>query len=584
LKKLLAVLPVALAALVPTPARGASSPPPYAGQCGIPATQPVWAEYGWSFDAFNAILGKPGIVIGSSGGAYAAQMRTAGAATVYFDLNFNNRVGTTTKPADPATMADKAQRLFTFAQTQTGCATPLIVLNELSGPGLVTPWSDSNAQYRQNALTFVQNLAQLGAHPVLLLPSRPYTGGDAAAWWQQAAASAELVREVYVPATSTWKLGPVLGNRTLRNTYRQAVNDFTSIGIPAGRVGLMVSFSTTPGFGGRSGLQPSSAWYEVAKWQALAAQQVAAELGIASIWSWGWAEWTAPEQDPDKPFAMCAWLWARSPALCDAPKAIQGFDSSMTEGQLGVLKPGVQCVVGKQTLTNAAIAELQAVTGDRDTAYSALFERIVESPVEPVSGADVNAAERAVIRQAFRGSRSLYVAALARAGANVTIARGILADQLRRTKVESWLPSAPPSAADVQTFYASYPDLQVRLVQAKPAPSWLGWKPEGLALAEVAPPKLFDLTTGQSSSVLTSAGAYTVKALKGPLPLGAVPLGQARPAILAALRSFARGVAFEHWTVARQRGALNTATCARDDLPQPAAVDLVQYLPFLRLG
>ena len=84
----------------------------------------------------------------------------------------------------------------------------------------------------------------------------------------------------------------------------------------------MISFATTQGFGGRNGLQPAEAWYQVAKWQALAAQQVAAETGIATVWSWGWGEWNAAEQDPDKPYAMCAWLWARSPALCDAPKAI----------------------------------------------------------------------------------------------------------------------------------------------------------------------------------------------------------------------------------------------------------------------
>ena len=55
--------------------------------------------------------------------------------------------------------------------SRPGCATPVIVLNELSGPGLVTPWSDNNAQYRANVLAFVQDLAALGAHPVLLLPS-----------------------------------------------------------------------------------------------------------------------------------------------------------------------------------------------------------------------------------------------------------------------------------------------------------------------------------------------------------------------------------------------------------------------------
>jgi hypothetical protein len=562
----------------------AAVPAPYAGQCGIPATQPVWAEYGYQLDAFNAILGKSGIVLGTSGGSYPANMRAAGAATVYFDLNLKNRVGTTTAPASPSLIQGRVQSLFAFAQQQTGCSTPVIVLNELSGPGLVTPWSDNNAQYRQNVLSFVQGLSALGAHPVLLLPSKPYTGGDAGVWWQQAAASAELVREVYVGAPATWKQGPVLGNRNLRATYRQAVADFTSVGIPANKVGLMVSFATTNGFGGRNELQPPSAWYEVAKWQSLALQQVAAETGIASIWSWGWGEWNVAEQDPDKPYAMCAWLWARSPALCDAPKAITGFDASTTEGQLSVLPAGAQCLVGKQVLSTASIDRLALLTGDRETAYSALYERLVETNSQPVSTADVLAAERAVIRQAFRGSRSFYVTALGRAHASVDVARGILADELRHAQVSSRLPASPPSDTAVQTFYTSYPDLSVRLVQAKPSPAWLGRRPKGLALADVAPDRLFALSTGSSASVLTSTGTFTVKALEESSPLGAVPLGRARPAIVAALKAFAQGAAFENWTVARQRGALASATCARDDLPQPAAIDLVQYVPFLRLG
>ena len=63
-----------------------------------------------------------------------------------------------------------------------------------------------------------------------------------------------------------------------------------------------------------------------------------------------------------------------------------------------------------------------------------------------------------------------------------------------------------------------------------------------------------------------------------------MPLGQAKPTIAAALRGFARGAAFEQWSVAQQRSALSTAICVRDELPQPAAVDLTSYLPFLRLG
>ena len=65
---------------------------------------------------------------------------------------------------------------------------------------------------------------------MLLVATRPYTGGDAAVWWQQVAASAEIVRESYVSATATWKPAPVLGNRDLRMTYRQAVADFTRSG------------------------------------------------------------------------------------------------------------------------------------------------------------------------------------------------------------------------------------------------------------------------------------------------------------------------------------------------------------------
>jgi hypothetical protein len=577
------LLAIALAAVWPAAAHGAT-PPPYAGQCGIPATQPVWAEFGYPLDAFNAVLGKPGIVVGVGSGSYGSQMRTAGAATVYFDLNFKNRVGTTTAPADPSLIPGRVNSFFAFAQQQTGCSTPVIVLNELSGPGLVTPWSDNNAQYRADVLAFVQGLAAKGAHPVLLLPSKPYMGGDALTWWQQVSQSAELVREAYLPAPSTWKLGPVLGNRNLRNFYREAVSDFTSNGIPAGKVGLMISFATTKGFGGRNALQPPEAWYEVAKWQSLAAQQVAKETGISSVWSWGWGEWNAAEQDPDKPYALCTWLWARSATLCDAPKAIQGLNASLTEGQLSVLGAGVQCLVGKQTLPTAAIDQLTQLTGDRETAYSALYERLVESAAFPVSTSDVLAAERAVIRQEFRGGRGLYVAALQRAHATVTEARAILADQLRRAKVERYLPAAAPSAADVSTFYKSYPDLQARLVQAKPAPPWLANEAKGLALQDVAPDRLFVLATGKSESVLTSTGTFSVKALQDASPLGAVPLGRARPAIAAALRSFARGAAFERWTVGKQRAALSTATCAQDDLPQPASVDLVQYLPFLRLG
>jgi hypothetical protein len=582
LKNRLLLIVICAATLVAGPAQAAPTPAPYAGQCGLPAAQPLWMEFGSI--PYESIFGRAGVIIGASSGDWPAKMRAAGAATVYFDLNLKNRVGTTTAPADPSLLADRVKKFFDYAVQQTGCATPVIVLNELAGAGLVTPWADKNAQYRQNVLTFVQQLASFGAHPVLLVPMTPYAGGDALAWWQQAAASAEIVREVYVPASRTWKDGPVLGNRTLRNEYRQGIADFTAMGIAPNRLGIMVSFASTPGFGGRSGLQPAGAWFQVAKWQALAAKQVAAETGIASVWSWGWGAWNAAEQDPDKSFAGCAWLWARSPSLCDAPSEITGFNTSLTEGQLSVLTPGEQCVIGKQVLSNDAIQKLQLLTGERDTAFSALYQRLIESQSTPVPWRDVLAAEGAVIAQAFHGSRAAYVAGLRTVHANVAIARGILADQLRRAKVTATMSGRGPSASEIQTFYDSYPDLLVRQVKASPAATWLDRKPQGLALSEVAPNWLFDIKTGRGGRVRTSEGVFTVKALNQALPLGAVPLGQATPAIRAALRAFARGAAYEQWSIGSQRSGLNNAICARDDLPQPATVDLTTYAPFLRLG
>jgi hypothetical protein len=584
-RKLLSFIVFCAATVFAGPANGAASPAPYMGQCGLPATQPLWAEFGWPTPAYEAIFGKAGVVVGASSGAWPQKMREAGAATVYFDLNLRNRVGTTTKPADPSLLATRAQTFFDYAVQQSGCPKPVIVLNELAGPGLVTPWSDNNAQYRQNVLTFVQLLAQKGAWPVLLIPSRPYTGGDALNWWLQVSQAAEIVREVYVPATVTWKQGAALGNRNLRIAYRQGVEDLTSIGILPNRVGIMVSFASSNGFGGRSGLQPDAAWYQVAKWQSLAAAQVAAETGIASVWSWGWGQWTAPEQDPAKAYALCAWLWTRSPDLCNAPKAIgDTFEQSRTDGQLSVLTPGQQCVVGKQVVSNDAIQKLQLLTGERDTAFSALYQRLIESESTPVSSRDVLAAESAVIAQAFKGSRAAYVTELRSVHASVTVARGILGDELRRAKVEATMSARTPTAADIQTFYDSYPELLVRNVKASPSAAWLGGKPQGLALSEVAPNWLFDIVTGRGGRVRTTEGVFTVKALDDALPLGAVPLGQAKPAIAAALRAFSRGSAYEQWSVGRQRYGLNNAICARDDLPQPAAVDLTTYAPFLRLG
>jgi len=337
------------------------------------------------------------------------------------------------------------------------------------------------------------------------------------------------------------------------------------------------------GVGGRNGLRPASAWYQVVKWEALAAKQVAREVGLGSIFSWGWQEWNAKETDPDKPKAACVWLWARTRTLCNAPRMLgKRFDTSLTAGQI-LLPHGTVCrAASLGAIGGGAVGSLQALTGDRDAALSALFERLVEASQSPVSGHAELMAERQVVQESFHGSRSAYLAALRQAHATVGIARGVLGDELRRARLEQPRYAPKPTGSEIATFYSAYPDLLVRRVRVSPTPPWLAAR-TGFALAESAPQRLFSLPTGRQSRLSTLLGTFSVRPLASAQPLGALPLSTVRPAIVAALRGFERAQSFERWTIAQQSRALNRVICLRDQLPQPAAIDLTEYLPFLRI-
>jgi hypothetical protein len=585
-RKLALVVAGAVAASLLVAGRAASDPV-WSGQCGIPPQKTVWGDYGWP--TLLPILARPGTLLAvttHSGVDYAAKARARGAATYAFDLKLKAKVGTPNAPADPATLDAAAENQYERAVSRTGgCATPLVVENELFGATAPTPWTASVTQYRANVLAFLQDLAARGAHPVLLVSKAPFTGSDdAVAWWRSVAGVADIVREVYVPATSVWHLGPVRGNRYLRAAYRSAVGDFTSLGIPASRVGIMLSFLSQKGVGGRNGLQPASAWFQVVKWEALSAKEVAAELHLGSVFSWGWQEWNRAEADPAKPKAACVWLWARNKRLCNAPRKLgRRFDRSLSEGQIA-LRHGTVCTVPRLgSIGTRAIASLERLTGDGDAAFSAMFERLVESGYVSAPPHAVLAAERAVIAASFHGSRSAYVAALRQGHATVRMARQILADELRRARLSEMRPVLAPKSRDVAAFYSAYPDLLVRPVRVSPAPPWLDGRKTGLALAEIAPPRVFSLAPGRKARLATLLGTYRVQALGSAQPLGSYPISTVRPAIVAALRGFAKAQAFEHWTIARQKVVLGSATCLDDRLPQPGAVDLTQYLPFLRI-
>src|SRR5262249_35146075 len=202
------------------------------------------------------------------------------------------------------------------------------------------------------------------------------------------------------------------GKRLLRQSYRNTIAEMTSLGIPANRLGIMLSFLSHKGVGGRDGLEPASAWYQVVKWEALSAKKVAGEVGLGSIFSWGWQEWNKREMDPDKPKAACVWLWARTRSLCNAPRMLgKSFDRSLGAGQI-LLPGGAVChTEGIGGISGRAVDSLEALTGDRDAALSALFERSVEASARPVSRHAVLAAQREVVRDSFHGKRSAYLAA-----------------------------------------------------------------------------------------------------------------------------------------------------------------------------
>lgn len=437
MKRVVSLVAACLALPLATEARASHLP------CGLPQGHPAWIEFADGSVPFRQrLFGRPGVVVATNGVERAAEMRSLGARTVYWHMNLRGLVGTPAAPKDPSILPEKVQSLYDRAVASSGCPTPVIGLNELWGARRQTPWPPETVRYRQNVLEVLRGLAAKGAVPVLLVPGRPggpHTGGEAAAWWQEVGKAAHVVRQVHFNARLNYLQGPIVGSRLRRIAMRESVRPFLELGIPPERMGLLVGFQSGPGKGGREGLRPDAAWLEVVKREALAARHVTGELGLASIWSWGWGTFNAEGADPDKPRAACVWLWTRDPSLCDGP-AVAGrrFDPSLAEGQI-VLPAGAHCDTPLGAIPAAAVERLARATGDRRDALSALLARLVYARYGgPASAGDVRRAEAVVVERGF-GSRGAYEAELAARGLDRGVAREILADHLRRQALEAEL-------------------------------------------------------------------------------------------------------------------------------------------------
>jgi hypothetical protein len=454
------LLTLGLAGVLAGPARAAHWSP---AACGLPTERPLHVEYAEvavspliRTEIFGAA--RPPLVLATSGAHVPFELRAAGAHTIYWRMKLAPILGTPSAPADPAAVPAAADALFRKAVDQSACATPLIGLNELAGAYLSTPWTPTYAQYRANFLELLRRLDALGAHPYLLVPTspRPFTESvEAVEWWQAAAQVADIVLEMHFNGRLIALEGPIVGNRRRRAAMRRVLAQFTGVGVPWQRLGLLHGFQSGLGAGGREGLALDR-WLRVVKWEALAAAQVASERAaagtpLASDWSWGWADFLElSPADPDKPVIACVYLWTRDPTLCDGPTraaaARTAFNTSRSEGQL-LLPTGAQCTIGRprRVIETAAVDALAAITSDARTplgrpgALATLFGRIAETGRASARVPEIARAERRILVTRFGGSTVDYETALAARGLTPSLARSLIADQIRHRKIVTQL-------------------------------------------------------------------------------------------------------------------------------------------------
>ena len=143
----------------------------------------------------------------------------------------------------------------------------------------------------------------------------------------------------------------------------------------------------------------------------------------------------------------------------------------------------------------------------------------------------------------------------------------------------------PRPSSQIRLFYGAYADVLITAVQGRARgavarqpprrirPGRVGRRPRSSACPPRSPRRSPPASARSRSRRLDEA-----------LPLGAVPLESARPAIRTTLLSFARTQAYEDAARKRAESALNRTTCLRDDLPNPAVVAVSTYLPFLALS
>ena len=167
---------------------------------------------------------------------------------------------------------------------------------------------------------------------------------------------------------------------------------------------------------------------------------------------------------------------------------------------------------------------------------------------------------------------------------SLTTARGVIADEIRRARIEARLGGGHPSADDIADFKATYADAKARLVQTSVRVPWLGGQTKGYALEPNAPLIVSGLPALTWTDVWSPAGSVRVQPLGPVRSLRSLPLSSVRASIRAALVAQAREARYPAWLAGKMASSFDQAECWRDDFPAVGTADLTGYLPFLSLS
>ena len=183
-----------------------------------------------------------------------------------------------------------------------GCSTPLIALNELNGADRRRPWTPTNcAVPRERARADAAPRPNAVRARSCSSTPRRTPAARRRDWWRQAAQVGDLVPGGLLQRpVGLSKQGVILGSRRMRRRSARRSPPTPRSASRGRRLGFVLGFQSGPGAGGREGLQPSSAWFEFVKLEALAAKQVAAELASARSGRGAGGRSTSAGADPDK--------------------------------------------------------------------------------------------------------------------------------------------------------------------------------------------------------------------------------------------------------------------------------------------